>query len=162
MLDHIDYDPTSSTFFRYNTTVGTRAKAGAEAGSIKNSKYCKRIELTSDRIQYTGSRVAWFKLHGVEVPEGRVVVPLDGSLLNLSKENLRLMTWRQQRIYVSMTKGCKSCAIRPNKDGTFRSYFIVREKGNRTCETLGTFETEHEAIEAYRRKQMQVFFEENQ
>lgn len=161
MFEHIDYDPTSSTFFRFNQDWGVRVKAGDEAGTIRSKKYNKRVELCVNKKNYPGSRVAWFYLHDEEVPKGMFVVPLDGDQRNLSKDNLVLMTWRQQRVYVAMTKNHQSCAIRPNKNGTYRSYFVIREGGKRTCEPLGTYPTLEEAVEVYRRKQMQAFFKEN-
>lgn len=161
MFEHIDYDPTSSTFFRFNQDWGVRVKAGDEAGTIRCRGRDRRVELCVNKKNYSGSRVAWFYLHNEDVPKGMYVVPLDGDLRNLSKDNLTLMTWRQQRVYVAMTNNLLSCAIRPNKNGTFRSYFVIREGGNRSCEPLGTYDTYGEAVAAYRRKQMQVFFKES-
>lgn len=161
MFDHIDYDPTSSTFFRFNQDVGVKIKAGMEAGSKKKNK--GRVEITVDRIGYSGNRVAWEKLYGEEPPEGMYVVPLDGNSLNLEKENLALMTKRQQRIYTSVSKGTGSHNLRYNKDGTVRVYFQDRRRGvGSELEALGTYPDEDMAMEVFRRRQLQMFIKETE
>lgn len=156
MFEHIDYDETSPTFLRFNRNWGAKIKAGQVAGSMKPD----RIELTVMRQQFTGTRVVWMKHHG-EIPEGMFVVPLDGNAHNLKLDNLYLMTWQQQRVYNSIARGVGAGNFRFNKNGTVRAYFYDRRVGHANKEALGTYDTFDEAMEALRRRQLQVFLQEN-
>lgn len=156
MFEHISYDPTSPTFMRFNRDWGAKVKEGQIAGSIKPD----RIELTVMKRGYTGTRVVWTLHHG-EIPDGMFVVPLDGNAHNLDIENLHLMTWQQQRVYNSIARGVGSGNFRANKDGTTRAYFFDRRADVNKKEALGTFDTYDEAMEALRRRQLQVFLQEN-
>lgn len=158
MFEHIDYDETSPTFLRFNRNWGAKIKAGQVAGSMKPD----RIELTVMRVAYTGTRVVWTKHHG-EVPEGMFVVPLDGNAHNLHIDNLHLMTWQQQRVYNSIARGVGAGNFVKNKNGTIRSYFHDRRNDKpHWKEPLGTYDTMDEAMEALRRRQLQVFLQETE
>lgn len=162
MFDHIDYDPTSSTWFRFNQNVGVKIKAGMEAGSKKKkgSHSIPRIEITVGRVGYSGNRVAWEKIHGEPPPSCLWVVPLDGDSLNLSADNLQLMTKAQQRVYNSIAQGKGFGRVYKNKNGTARAYFIDRRNYCCKVEALGNFPSEEAAKEAFRRRQLQVFLQE--
>ena len=156
MFEHISYDPSSPTFMRFNRDWGAKIKAGQVAGCIKPD----RIEVTVMKKAYTGTRMVWM-LHYGKIPDGKFVVPLDGNAHNLDVENLHLMTWQQQRVYNSIAKGVGQGNFRYNKNGTIRAYFFERRHDLANKEALGTFDTFDEALETLRRRQLQVFLQEN-
>lgn len=150
MFKHLSYDPTSSTFLRFNQNWGAKIKEGQEAGSIKTN----RIEVCVNKRSISSGRVVWELCKNEPVPRGLLVVPLDGNPFNLCIDNLRLMTRQQQRNYVSLVKDQGKNNVITNLDGTARSYFITRKDGKTKVEPLGTFPTTEEATEAYRRRKM--------
>lgn len=114
----ITYDPTSPTFFRYNTTIGPKSRTGAVAGRTRASKGVEvSITFTGSELasglyraygtqRISGARLAWMMHYG-DIPHGYWVVCLDGNLQNLSLDNLSVMTNSQRRLYKSLIEDAR-------------------------------------------------------
>lgn len=120
--DFIKYDPTSPTFFRYNTTLGLKSRTGAVAGRTRASKGVEvSITFTGSECatelyrsygtqRISGARLAWMMNYG-DIPQDYIVVCLDGNLQNLSLDNLSVMTLSQRKLYKSLIEDAKGVTL---------------------------------------------------
>lgn len=85
---YFEYSDSSPSGLVWKINKGSRARAGAQAGSISNKGYY-RIKLNS--VSYQAHRVIWV-LHHKSIPTDMIINHIDGDTKNNRIDNLELCT----------------------------------------------------------------------
>lgn len=153
----ITYDPTSPTFFRYNTTLGPKGSPKAVAGRTRASKgvevaisFCGSERATALYRGYgtqriSGARLAWL-MHFGDIPDKHIVVCLDGDLQNLALDNLTVMTHSQRKMYKALIEDASGVC----KRGVNGKWIARVRRKSGPDHHYSAHDTEAQATTAYR------------
>ena len=119
-------------------TRGPRAVKGSAAGSVNPSTGYWRVSINKKNYQL--SRLVWV-YHNGEIPENTVIDHINRNKDDNRIENLRPSSYTQNE----WNKPRKGCSFEKGK-------WRARIKNNGKTIHLGLFDTETEAIAAYRKK----------
>lgn len=143
LLELLSYDPETGIFvwLKTNTNIvpaGTTASIGLNADGYRFLKI--------DKKSYSQGRLAWFYVHGkwpIGVIDHMNGVRSDNRLSNLRDVSISYNTHNSKKVHRNNKLGILGVNKRPT--GRYQASITVGKKKK----FLGTFETAHEAGEAY-------------
>lgn len=152
MLDYFIYDTSSPSCLSWSDSATSEGKGSAErkaftpAGSMANNVWQVQVKNEDGRQRSTVARVVWSLFNG-DIPDNSVIIHLDRDTTNNRIENL-LMISRKSFNYLKAWRH-NTANVRQLPSG--RWYATIRG-----YKTLGTFDTQEEAVTIYRKELQQL------
>lgn len=143
LIEYLEYDYDTGEITWIKKPKGSRVEAGDAAGCLDNGYI--RIKIGGELIM--AHRIAWALYYGAWPYESKQIDHKNGCRSDNRIDNLRLVTNQQNAQNRSKAKGYRK---RPN--GKFQA--SIKHNGNAI--NLGTFDTEEEAREAYKKAKVEI------
>lgn len=154
---YFKYDTTSPSCLVWNSGVTSEGRGSGEriegsvAGSLTKTGYHIQVTNNGVRERSTAQRMVW-EMHNGKVPKKHYIIHLDGDNTNCRIENLACVDHSTLQYWIAWRNNKANVALLPS--GRWHATL-------KPLPTLGTYDTQEEAISVYRAKLKEVLISKN-